>query len=99
LFTDPSALSADILPSLHCGLLLTPWLALVAWTRSRKDTSSFDGLWRDFRDRYGVFWAQRVREQYNRSAAHAGLPGFLSWYGWRAGDKEPPATEDQMHAR
>jgi hypothetical protein len=98
LFSDTLAPGRDVLAILHLGLLLMPWLALVAWSRSGNGASSFDLLWRDFRDRYGVFWAQRVREQYNRSAAHAGLPGFLSWHRWKAGEKEPPVTEAQMLA-
>jgi hypothetical protein len=43
--------------------------------------SDFDPLWLTFRDRYGVLWAQRVREQFNRAAANAGWKCHLTWFG------------------
>lgn len=38
-------------------------------------------LWAWFRDRWGVVWALRVRERFNRSAEAAGWPVRLSWHG------------------
>jgi hypothetical protein len=59
---------------------LAPWVAFFSW--KRRDTSSaFDTLWLDFRDRYGLFWGQRVREQFNASVTHSGLPVRLGWQG------------------
>ena len=38
-------------------------------------------MWRTFRDSFGALWAQRMREQFNRAAANAGLAGRLAWDG------------------
>jgi hypothetical protein len=80
----------------HLGLLLVPWWAWAMSCRSRLDETALNRLWRDFRDRFGLFWGQRLREQYNRGAAQAGLPGRLHWRGWNAGQVVP--TEAQAHA-
>jgi hypothetical protein len=80
---------------LDVGLLLVPWLGLKLWRRGPGDILVVDRLWRDFRDRYGWFWGQRVRDQYNRGAAHAGLPGHLSWHGLELAEKEQPPTPEQ----
>jgi hypothetical protein len=70
------------LPSL-LGLALLPWLALLLWQFRARPASEFDRLWRDFRDRYGLVWAARVREQFNRAAENAGWPVQLGWHGLR----------------
>jgi hypothetical protein len=84
------------------GVRLAGWLllALAAWAivvalRLAAPANATDRLWLGFRDRYGVLWAQRVREQFNRSVASAGLPVRLAWSGLRPpgpGDGEPLAT-------
>jgi hypothetical protein len=61
-------------------LSLVPWAALAA-ARSRSATSELDRLWLDFRDRFGLVWGQRLREQFNRSMVHAGLPYQMGWRG------------------
>src|SRR5205823_2230615 len=38
-------------------------------------------LWLWFRDHWGVVWALRVRERFNRAAEGAGWPVRLSWPG------------------
>jgi hypothetical protein len=43
--------------------------------------SAVDQVWRDFRDAYGLFWAARLRDQFNRSAVHACLGVELRWRG------------------
>lgn len=69
---------------------LAPWVAWVAVSRP-VEARDADRLWVNFRDRYGILWAERVREQFNRSAMHSGLPERLTWFGLR-----PPgmASED-----
>jgi hypothetical protein len=92
--------SADLLGSpgalnvLHLSLLVVPWLGLALWQRTPAE-HPFDRLWLDFRNCFGLFWGQRVREQFNRGAAHAGLPGYLYWHGWEQGKKDDPPTEGQ----
>ena len=62
---------------------LTPWLAYSSWRWRPPAAAEFDRLWLDFRDRFGLFWAQRLREQFNSSAAHAGWRVHLRWRGLR----------------
>lgn len=72
----------DVPPFL--GLLclgLVPWMAYLCWVPGTQPPSEFDSVWRDFRNRFGVVWAQRVREQFNRAAANAGWPAHLYWQG------------------
>jgi hypothetical protein len=65
-------------PASFC-LLLAPWVAM--FRRTSAIPSSFDSLWLDFRDRYGLLWALRVREQFNASMQHAGRNVRLTWTG------------------
>jgi hypothetical protein len=66
-------------------LLLTavPWLAWSCWFRRDPFRSDFDRMWLDFRDRWGLVWGQRVREQFNHAAENAGWPIQLRWLGLR----------------
>jgi hypothetical protein len=45
--------------------------------------SEVDRIWLSFRDRYGLVWGQRMREQFNAAATHAGWPVRLHWRGLR----------------
>jgi len=78
------------------GLLLavTPWAAYAQLLRQPPPAAEFDRLWLGFRERFGVVWGQRLREQFNRSAAHAGWPVVLRWSGLRLtpGAARPPAA-------
>jgi len=40
---------------------------LCQWRRG-EEASEFDRLWLRFRDRWGLFWSQRVREQFMKYA-------------------------------
>jgi hypothetical protein len=85
---------AALLAGLGCGLAffevdenaagvclaLSPWAAMLLLGR-RRQGSEADVVWLDFRDRFGVVWGQRVREQMNRAAANAGWPVTLTWHG------------------
>jgi hypothetical protein len=65
------------------ALAFVPW---AAWERLRARppaASEFDRIWLDFRDRFGLVWSQRLREQFNNSANHAGWPVILRWQGLR----------------
>jgi hypothetical protein len=62
---------------------LTPWAGLIRWRLRAGPASEFDAVWLDFRDRFGFFWGQRVREQFNAAACHAGWPVVLRWQGLR----------------
>jgi hypothetical protein len=56
-----------------------PWLAWAGRALWRSGGPEAEVMWRDFRDRYGLVWAQRLREQFNRAAEHAGLGVELGW--------------------
>jgi hypothetical protein len=63
------------------GLVSSPWVALLNCSRRRSFHSGLDRTWLEFRDRFGLFWALRAREQFNRAAAHAGWALRLGWQG------------------
>jgi hypothetical protein len=75
-------------------LALAPWLAFFLWLLPPPPDSEFDRIWLNFRDRFGFLWGQRMREQFNRSAASAGWPVILRWHGLRllAGAEIPDAA-------
>lgn len=88
--------SAD-LPSLILStalLALAPWAGWALCQRADQTASAFDILWRSFRDRYGFLWGQRLREQFNRSAANNGWPVTLGWSGLRKQGEAGPAEAD-----
>jgi hypothetical protein len=57
----------------------TPWLALGALGWGQRPTDEVTRLWRGFRDRFGLLWALRMREQFHRAARNAGCPAELGW--------------------
>jgi hypothetical protein len=94
LFSADLVIGPGDLGFLHICLLVVPWLGLASWQREPV-VHPLDQTWLDFRDSYWLFWGQRVRDQYNRGAANAGLPGHLYWHGWEQGKKEDPPTDGQ----
>jgi hypothetical protein len=79
---------APAIPWGWLALALVPWVALASWRWSPGQFSELALLWRDFRDRFGLMWAQRVRDQFNRAAHHAGWPVVLGWRDLRPRDAE-----------
>ncbi len=75
---------------------LAPWAAWGSLHWRPAPASAGDAIWQDFRDRYGLAWAQLVREQFNRAAANAGLPVELGWGGLRAVPNAPPADATHL---
>jgi len=69
---------------------LVPWAAFLAG-RGRPADSELDRLWLDFRDRFGLVWGQRLREQFNRAVVHAGLRCELGWSGLRCREGAGPS--------
>jgi hypothetical protein len=73
---------------------LAPWVGLGCWRLRPRPGMEFDRVWLEFRDRFGWLWGQRMREQFNRSAANAGWPVVLGWQGLtRIGATELPETD------
>lgn len=65
------------------AIVFAPWVAYTCLGRQNASASAFDRLWLDFRNRFGLVWSQRLREQFNRSAANARWPVVLRWQGLR----------------
>ncbi len=63
-------------------MVSVPWLAW-ACARRRRNVGEVDALWLGFRDAYGFVWGQRLRDQFDRAAEHAGLSAELGWSGLR----------------
>ncbi|HEY1377594.1 MAG TPA: hypothetical protein VGF55_12415 [Gemmataceae bacterium] len=61
---------------------LATWFGWLGWRATPNRESAGDRRWRDFRDRYGFVWGQRVRDQFNRAAVNAGLACELRWTGF-----------------
>jgi hypothetical protein len=80
-------------------LVVTPWLAWAVLRRRDETATEFDRLWRSYRDRFGFVWGQRMREQFNRAAAHAGWPVVLRWGGLRPTGDPPEAAALQATLR
>jgi hypothetical protein len=99
LFAPDSLPNPNLVSLFHLLILVTPWGVWACWRGERSNRSEFDRVWLDFRDRFGLFWAQRVREQFNRAAANAGWPVHLSWRGLHRtvrGMAIVPAEQDAM---
>ena len=62
-------------------LAAAPWAAFLMTWRRTQPKSEFDRTWLRFRDSFGGLWAERLREQFNRAVANAGLNGQLGWGG------------------
>jgi hypothetical protein len=71
------------LPMAILDLLLAavPWIGWSCVWQPRRDRTEFDREWLSFRDRWGLMWSQRIREQFNRAAENAGWPITLAWRG------------------
>ncbi|HZY85096.1 MAG TPA: hypothetical protein VFE78_09720 [Gemmataceae bacterium] len=76
-------------------LALAPWVGWVVVAGAPAPAAEFDRLWLAYRDRFGLVWGQRMREQFNRAAANAGWPVFLSWQGLAStgAGAPPPAAQ------
>jgi hypothetical protein len=81
---------------LRLCILSAPVLALARHSPGKTDELNL--LWRDFRDRWGLVWGLRVREQFNRAAANARWPVTLSWFGLRFTQQVDAATHAGISA-
>jgi hypothetical protein len=83
-------------PLIGMQLAALPWLGWFFWRKWRRDCSAFDRLWFEFRDRWGMMWSQRAREQFNHAAENAGWPVRLRWSGLaRCKNGAAPSAADE----
>lgn len=85
-------MATEMLWACRFFLAISPWIALARAKAGARSRSEFDRLWLGFRDRFGLVWGQRLREQFNRSARHTGWPVHLGWRGLR----RLPGTEREL---
>ena len=66
------------------------WLA--AWCAGRPEAgrNRLERLWFGFRDHWGVVWALRTQERFNRTAELARWPVRLTWFGLAPADRRRP---------
>ncbi len=66
------------------SLAAVPWTIVLCRTLWQpRNGSEFDRRWIAFRERFGVVWGQRLREQFNQSAKNANWKVVLTWQGMR----------------
>ncbi len=75
-----------------------PWLAWLGHKVLLPKCAEPDRTWKDLRDRFGVVWGERVREQFNRAAHHAGLRVTMGWRGLRTFDEVPLTAESRARS-
>ena len=83
------------------GLLIlaaAPWTAWAAVANRGQTPTEFDRLWVAYRDCFGFVWGQRMREQFNRAAHHAGWPVVLHWHGLQVKAEQPSPDPAQLLA-
>jgi hypothetical protein len=85
-------------PSGRLLLAVAPWIAWARLSGKRTSACEVDRLWLDFRDRFGLVWGQRLREQFNRAVAHGGWPVQLRWQGLAVLPASGPAPDPELAA-
>jgi hypothetical protein len=71
-------------------MALSLWIARLNEKRGPAGRGECERLWFWFRDHWGVVWALRVAERFNRTAMLAGWPVRLTWFGLEPAATLPP---------
>jgi hypothetical protein len=74
------------------ALLLAGWCA----GRPAHGRNSLERLWFGFRNHWGVVWALRTEERFNRAAELARWPVRLTWFGLVPVDPSSPDLPDEL---
>jgi hypothetical protein len=75
-----------------------PWAAWLGVRIGSLSTLPAERAWQRFRDRFGLIWALRLREQFNRTAVNAHRNVELRWSGLRTRDGTPPDADTSAFA-
>lgn len=71
------------------------WLAW--WTCLRRQVAtpprSWNRVWRDYRERFGLIWSRRIQERFNASAVQLDWPVRLGWGGFAPHPEQPSGTQ------
>jgi hypothetical protein len=67
--------------SVSWTLAMSLWTARWSAERAPSARERFERLWFWFRDHWGVVWALRIQERFNREAEVAKWPVVLTWFG------------------
>jgi hypothetical protein len=77
-------------------LAVALWIAYRASKRGVRGRNGLEATWFWFRDHWGVVWALRVQERFNRSAESFGWPFRLGWFGLIAIAGAQPASDEPL---
>jgi hypothetical protein len=96
----PAPVRAAVWSGVAWTMCASVWLAAWSAGRPRRGRSKLERLWLWFRDHWGVVWALRTQERFNRTARLAHWPWELTWFGLSpaasfAQGKEPENLLDQ----
>ncbi len=80
-------------------LALGWWLAEWSNRRPSPGRNSLERLWLWFRDHWGVVWALRVQERFNRAAEVSRWPARLTWFGLVPASPATAATAVELPAQ
>jgi hypothetical protein len=97
-WSDGIGLAEWLQPFGRLLLAVAPWVAWARCSGNRRFSSEVDRLWLDFRDRFGLVWGQRLREQFNRAVANGGWPVQLRWQGLAVLHASHPAPDPELAA-
>jgi hypothetical protein len=75
------------------------WLAGWCAGRPTAGRNALERLWFGFRDRWGVVWALRTRDRFNRTAELAHWPIRLTWFGLAPADPADRVGLDPIPAQ
>ncbi len=90
----PPECSAICLSWLAWSCVLSAWIARYLADRGPSGRVPFERLWFWFRDAWGVVWALRIEDRFNRTAELKGWPVRLSWFGLVAtGDRQDQGND------
>lgn len=80
-------------------LALSWWLAEWSSQRPLAGRNSVERLWLWFRDHWGVVWALRIQERFNRSAELSRWPSRLTWFGLAAASQGSEGAPGEIAAQ